>query len=210
MAKRLKLKKRLIQDNSLPNLLQEKRAQGKGYKCIAGIDEVGRGPLAGPVMAACVVLKRFDFTVRIDDSKRLTPALREKAYAEIIERADVGIGMVFEDIIEEINIHNATILAMERALSNLSITPDLLLIDGISKLKLPIEQICIIGGDGKCLSIACASIIAKVTRDRLMTFYDNIFPQYGFLCHKGYGTAKHFKAIKEHGLLPLHRRSFIH
>lgn len=191
-------------------LLPEKRAKNQGYKCIAGIDEAGRGPLAGPVVAACVVLKEFDFTTRVDDSKKLSPLSRERAYKQILIKAHVGIGVVFEDIIEDINIHNATILAMERALFNLPVWPDLVLIDGILKLKLPLlKQTCIIRGDQKSLSIAAASIVAKVTRDRLMIFYDKLFPEYRFKNHKGYGTQAHFDAIRKYGLLPLHRRSFL-
>lgn len=194
---------------SLPTLLQENKAKSEGFNCIAGVDEAGRGPLAGPVVAACVVLKSFDFRTRIDDSKRLSSPARERAYKEILEKAHVGVGVVAEDIIEEINIHKATMLAMERAFFNLLVRPDLLLIDGLLKLNLPVTQISIVGGDQKSVSIASASIIAKVTRDRLMVFYDGLFPQYGFAAHKGYGTKSHFKAIKKHGLLTLHRRDFI-
>lgn len=207
MVKRPGSKKRLFQKkSSLPTLLQEKRAKERGYRCIAGIDEAGRGPLAGPVVAACVVLKRFDFTAKIDDSKRLTPLSRQKGYKQIVEKAHVGIGIVLEDTIEDINIKNATILAMEQAFFNLPVLPDLLLIDGILKLNLPMRQICIVRGDQKSLSIASASIVAKVTRDRLMVFYDRLFPEYGFATHKGYGTKAHFKTIKKHGLSPLHRK----
>jgi len=200
------LRKKLFQNkNSLPTLLEENKAKGEGYKCIAGIDESGRGPIAGPVVAACVVLKRFDFTTRVDDSKRLTAASRERACREIMERAYVGVGIVSEDIIKNINIYKATELVMKCALYNLPIEPDLLLVDGILDLRVPIKQICIIRGDQKCLSIAAASIVAKVTRDRLMTFYDKLFPKYGLATHKGYGTKAHFKAIARYGLSSLHR-----
>jgi len=194
---------------SLPTLLLEEKARSQGYKCVAGTDEAGRGPLAGPVVAACVVLKKVDFTVKIDDSKRLSPAAREKAYPQILDKADVGVGIIFEDTIERINIHNATILAMRQALFNLPVKPDLLLVDGILNLKLSTEQICIIRGDQKSLSIACASIVAKVTRDRLMVFYDKLFPEWGLKVHKGYGTRAHYDAIRKWGLSPLHRVSFI-
>lgn len=208
MVRRLKSKKRLHQGSSLPTLFLEKKAKREGYKCIAGIDEAGRGPLAGPVVAACAVLKRFDFTTRIDDSKRLTAVLREKAYWQIIERADVGIGMVFEDTIEDINIKNATVLAMKRALFNLPVEPDLLLVDGILDLRLLIKQISIVNGDQKSLSIASASIVAKVIRDKLMIFYDKLFPEWDLATHKGYGTKAHFKAIEKYGLSPLHRKEW--
>lgn len=174
----------------------------------AGIDEAGRGPLAGPVVASAVVLKRCDFTVRIDDSKRLTPAARELAYTEIRERAAIGVGIVSETLIDSINIYQATILAMERAVFDLNARPDLLLIDGNMRLRLEIKQVSIVKGDQKNLSIACASIIAKVTRDRLLEFYDSVFPGYGFLKHKGYGTKRHISAIFEKGFSPIHRRSF--
>jgi len=205
LGKKAKSKKRLLRNGSPPTLLLEKRAERKGCKCVGGIDEVGRGPLAGPVVAACVVLKRFDFTVRIDDSKRLTPLLREKAYWQIIKKAHVGIGIVFEDTIKEININNATVLAMRHAYFNLPVKPDLLLVDGTLKLRLPLKQICVVGGDRKSLSIAAASIVAKVARDRLMIFYDNLFPNWELAAHKGYGTKTHFKAIEKYGLSPLHR-----
>ena len=197
-------------NSRLPTFRLEGKAKQKGFKCIAGTDEAGRGPLAGPVVAACVVLKRKDFIAKIDDSKRLTPFLREKAYQEIIRKAHIGVGIVFEDKIEEINISNATILAMRQAFFNLPVLPDFLLIDGILDLKLPIKQICIIKGDQKSLSIASASIVAKVTRDRLMVFYDKLFPKWNLAVHKGYGTQAHYRAIKRHGLSPLHRKSFIH
>ncbi|MFH0732714.1 MAG: ribonuclease HII [Candidatus Omnitrophota bacterium] len=190
---------------SLPTPNREHNARRQGYKCVAGIDEAGRGPIAGPVVACCVVLKRYDFIARIDDSKRLTALLREKAYKEILEKAFVGIGIVHEDIIKRINIANATILAMRYALYNLPVVPDLLLVDGILSLKVPQKQVLIIKGDQKSLSIAAASIIAKVTRDRLMVFYDELFPKYGLAVHKGYGTKTHFETIDKFGLSPLHR-----
>ena len=198
----------LLRKNKLL-LSAEQKAKRSGYNIIAGIDEVGRGPLAGPVVAASVVLKDFDFTVRIDDSKVLSEVQREKAYSEIIKKAVIGIGIVSETIIDKINIYQATILAMEKCVFDLDIVPDLILIDGNNlKLKFDIDQIGIAGGDRKSLSIACASIIAKVTRDRLLKFYDKIFPGYGFNFHKGYGTRKHAAALKLKGLSPIHRRSF--
>jgi ribonuclease HII len=193
-------------NNSL--LDEELKARLKGYSLIAGIDEAGRGPLAGPVVACSVVLKDFNFSARIDDSKRLQPSARERAYKEIADKAFIGIGIVAENIIDEINIYRATILAMERSILNLKIKPDFLLIDGNIRLRPDIDQLAIVSGDRKSLSIACASIVAKVTRDRLLRFYDSIFPGYGFNQHKGYGTERHISAIIKKGFSPIHRRSF--
>ena len=187
---------------------EEQKASAKGYRFIAGIDEAGRGPLAGPVVAAAVVLTSFDFKARIDDSKRLSAAARERAYKEIQQKAFIGVGVVSEDTIDKINIYQATMLAMQMSVLDLYIRPDLLLIDGNIKLKIRTEQIAIVRGDQKSLSIACASIVAKVSRDRLLKFYDNIFPGYDFSGHKGYGTSRHINTIADKGLSPIHRRSF--
>jgi len=189
-------------------LSQELKVMAMGYRFIAGIDEAGRGPLAGPVVAASVILKNYNFSVKIDDSKRLSPLARERAYQEISQKAFVGIGIVPEDAIDKINIYQATMLAMRISILNLDVKPDFLLIDGNMKLSIETEQVAIVCGDQKSLSIACASIMAKVTRDRLLKFYDNIFPGYGFSQHKGYGTKSHIKAITHKGLSPIHRRSF--
>ncbi|MFH1867427.1 MAG: ribonuclease HII [Candidatus Omnitrophota bacterium] len=189
-------------------LTEENRALSRGFKYIAGIDEAGRGPLAGPVVACSIILKDFDFSVRIDDSKRLTRVEREIAYQHIINKAFVGIGIIDEEIIDRINIYRATILAMEESLQNLNKVPDILLIDGNTRLRFKYPQVTIIHGDQKSLSIACASIVAKVTRDRLLCFYDTIFPGYGFGKHKGYGTTEHIMAMKDKGLAPIHRRTF--
>lgn len=175
---------------------------------IAGVDEAGRGPLAGPVVACAVILRRTDFTTRIDDSKKLTAFKREKAYEEILDRAYIGVGFVEEQIIDRYNIYRATIMAMEKAVLTLDCQPDMLIIDGNIKTRLPIPQISIIKGDQKYLSIACASIVAKVLRDRLLIFYDQLFPGYGFAVHKGYGTELHRKILKEKGPSIIHRRSF--
>ncbi|NQT95424.1 MAG: ribonuclease HII [Candidatus Omnitrophica bacterium] len=188
--------------------LEDRKAQAEGFKCIAGVDEAGRGPLAGPVVASAVVLKDFDFTVRIDDSKKLSQLQREAAYTQILEKAHIGIGIVPEDIVDSVNIHNASIMAMERSVLDLDIVPGLLLIDGCTRLRLGYSQITIVKGDQRSLAIACASIIAKVTRDRLLSYYDTIFPGYGFNRHKGYGTKEHRTIIKEKGFSPIHRRSF--
>ena len=187
---------------------EEQKASAKGYRFIAGIDEAGRGPLAGPVVAAAVVLTSYDFKARIDDSKRLSAAARERAYKEIQQKAFIGVGVVSEDTIDKINIYQATMLAMQMSVLDLYIRPDLLLIDGNIKLKIRTEQIAIVRGDQKSLSIACASIVAKVSRDRLLKFYDNIFPGYDFSGHKGYGTSRHINTIADRGLSPIHRRSF--
>jgi ribonuclease HII len=189
-------------------LRYEKKAQKKGYKVIAGIDEAGRGPLAGPVVACAVIINDFDFSSRIDDSKKLSPARRLAAYQEIIQRATIGISMVDEDVIDSINIRQATIMAMEEAVINLGVDPDILLIDGNISLDLPFRQECIIKGDAKSLSIAAASIIAKVARDSLMVDYHSLYPQYRFDLHKGYGTKFHISAIFRHGLSPIHRKTF--
>ena len=189
-------------------LSQERKAAAKGCRFIAGIDEAGRGPLAGPVVAASVILKSYYFTVRIDDSKKLSYLARERAYKEISQKAFIGIGVVSEDVIDKINIYQAAMLAMRISILDLDIKPDFLLIDGNMNLSIETEQAAIVCGDQKSLSIACASIVAKVTRDRLLKFYDNIFPGYGFSQHKGYGTKSHISAITHKGLSPIHRRSF--
>jgi len=177
---------------------------------IAGVDEAGRGPLAGPVVAACVILKdlRPKFRNRIDDSKVLSPKARLKAYDEIRKKAFFGVGITDEKKIDSLNIYKATILTMEKAVKGLGVKPDFLLIDGNLKLKVPCKKANIIGGDSKSLSIACASIIAKVTRDRIMDKYHKTYPHYGFKYHKGYGTKRHFEALSEYGPSPIHRMTF--
>ncbi|MEE8359906.1 MAG: ribonuclease HII [Candidatus Omnitrophota bacterium] len=189
-------------------LRHEKKAQKKGHSLVAGVDEAGRGPLAGPVVAAAVVIHDHAFINEINDSKLLSPKKRLFAYNEIIRRSTVGISLVDEEIIDRINIRRATILAMEEAVINLNLEPDMLLIDGRLKLDLPYNQQHIIRGDSQSLSIAAASIIAKVTRDTLMVTYHSLYPDYRFDLHKGYGTKTHIGAIKKHGLSPIHRRTF--
>jgi len=210
LVKRQRLKKRsgLSQRKRNRSLYQEDVVRSSGYGFVAGIDEAGRGPLAGPVIASAVVLKRHDFSVRIDDSKKLNYVARQRAYKEILDRAIVGIGVVSEAVVDDINIYHATMLAMERSVLDLCEVPDLLLIDGNMRLRFDMQQSTIVSGDQKSLSIACASIVAKVTRDRLLEFYDGIFPGYGFYRHKGYATKKHMSAIIEKGFSPIHRRSF--
>ena len=191
------------------HLLQyEVQAEESGFKIIAGIDEAGRGPLAGPVVASAVILKRTDFVERIDDSKKLSPGQRLRAYHEILNKAVIGTGIISNEIIDEINIYKATLMAMEEAVLNLKVSPDYILIDGNMKPKVACHSLSIIKGDSKSLSIASASIIAKVTRDNIMMEYDKSYPEYGFARHKGYPTKEHIKRIREYGLSPIHRRSF--
>lgn len=181
----------------------------KGYTRIAGIDEAGRGPLAGPVIAAAVILDRKKVIFGIKDSKKLSEKKREYLYTEIINNAlSVGVGIVDESTIDSINIRNATHLAMKKAIESLSLKPDYLLIDAETLSGVDIPQSSIIKGDSLSISIAAASIIAKVERDKLISSYENIYPGYGFAKHKGYGTKQHFESIRKYGLLPIHRKSF--
>ena len=180
------------------------------YQAICGIDEVGRGPLAGPVVAGAVILPKDCDILYINDSKKLSEKKREMLYDEIMEKAvAVGIGIVGPERIDEINILQATYEAMREAIHNLSVQPDLLLNDAVKIPEVDILQVSIIKGDAKSASIGAASIIAKVTRDRMMVEYDTIFPEYGFAANKGYGTAVHIDALKKLGPTPIHRRSFI-
>jgi ribonuclease HII len=189
-------------------LRHEKRLGRAGYRLIAGVDEAGRGPLAGPVVAGAVILKGFLFRERIDDSKKLSERKREKAFAEIMDNSFVGIGIVGEKTIDRINIHRATKRAMEIAVSNLKVPPDYIIVDGRMNLKTRCPNEPIVSGDSKSMSIAAASIVAKVTRDRLMVEYHSKYPQYGFARHKGYPTCSHKEALKNHGPSPIHRFTF--
>jgi len=189
-------------------LRHERKARSKGYTFIAGVDEAGRGSLAGPVVAGAVVLKTTKLSSRIDDSKRLTATARQKAYKEILKNAFIGVGIIPHTTIDRINIYQATIRAMEKALANLKIRPDIILIDGNVKIRTKRQKKNIISGDAKSMSIAAASIIAKVTRDNLMTRLHKKFPQYGFARHKGYGTRRHIFSLRKHGPSPIHRLSF--
>ncbi len=180
------------------------------YEAICGIDEVGRGPLAGPVVACAVILPKGCEILYVDDSKKLSAAKREALYEVIMEKAlGVGVGCVSHERIDQINILQATYEAMVQAVSKLPVEPDLLLNDAVTIPGLPMKQVPIIHGDAKSISIAAASIVAKVTRDRMMEEYDLLFPQYGFAENKGYGSAKHMEAIRAYGPCPIHRRSFI-
>ncbi len=180
------------------------------YTHICGIDEAGRGPLAGPVVAGAVILPRDCEILYINDSKKLSEKKREELYEQIMEQAvAVGVGFASPERIDEINILQATYEAMREAISKLSVSPDILLNDAVTIPQVECRQIPIIKGDAKSISIGAASIIAKVTRDCLMVEYDRIFPEYGFASHKGYGAASHIAALKEYGPTPIHRRSFI-
>lgn len=180
------------------------------YQLICGIDEAGRGPLAGPVVAGAVILPGDCEILYLNDSKKLSPAKREALYDEIMEKAEaVGVGMASPARIDEINILQATYEAMREAVAALNVTPDLLLNDAVTIPDITIPQVPIIKGDAKSVSIAAASIIAKVTRDRLMVRYDEILPGYGFAQHKGYGSREHIEAIRRLGPTPIHRQSFI-
>lgn len=189
---------------------EENKLRQKGFKTICGIDEAGRGPLAGPVVVASVILPENSMIEGVNDSKKISEKKREKLYDQIIEEAiSYGVGIIGQDEIDEINILNATKKGLTLSLKELTIKPDLILVDALTHIDtmgIPYESL--IKGDAKCYSIAAASIIAKVTRDRIMREWDSVYPQYGFEQHKGYGTAKHIVAIKENGLSPIHRKSF--
>lgn len=189
----------------------ENDLRNKGYKYICGIDEAGRGPLAGPVVVASVIMPENSMIEGVNDSKKVSEKKREKLYDLILEEAiSYGVGIIGQDEIDEINILNATKKGLTTSLKELTAKPDLIIVDAlthIDTLGIPYESI--IKGDAKCYSISAASIIAKVTRDRIMREWDKIYPQYGFAQHKGYGTSAHINALKEYGPCPLHRRSFI-
>jgi len=186
----------------------EKRLLRQGLKSIAGVDEAGRGPLAGPVVAAAVILPRHRIIDGINDSKKLSPKKRKKIYHEILIHSKVGVGIIGEKIIDKINIYEATRLAMKRAVQDLPIQPEYVLIDGPMKIDVSIDMHCIKGGDGICASIAAASIIAKVTRDELMIKLHAEYPQYFFNKHKGYPTKEHKRLLARFGASPVHRMSF--
>ena len=180
------------------------------FSYICGIDEVGRGPLAGPVVAGAVILPKDCDILYINDSKKLSAAKREELYDEIMEKAvAVGIGMMGPEVIDEINILQATYRAMQEAIKKLNPQPDILLNDAVTIPNVTIKQVPIIKGDAKSISIGAASIVAKVTRDRMMEEYDTIFPGYGFASNKGYGSSEHIRALKELGPTPIHRATFI-
>jgi len=176
---------------------------------VAGVDEAGRGPLAGPVVACAVIIKENSFTAKIFDSKKLSFSSREKAFAEIIKKAHVGVGIVNRKTIDRKNILQATIIAIKKALDNLGVKPQYLLVDGRFKQGAwPYPYQTVLKGDSRCFSIACASIVAKVVRDNLMSYYSAVYPRYGFNRNRVYYTNGHIRAIKRYGPSPIHRRSF--
>jgi len=197
-------------------LYYERKLRARGFKLIIGVDEAGRGPLAGPVVAAAVALEARRFQCRIDDSKKLTASAREKAFLEIIKKSSFGIGIVNERVIDRVNIAVATRIAMEEAVSSLLDKIHKgknmrmhVIVDGNMPLDAGLPHTTIIKGDAKSKSIAAASILAKVTRDRIMDMYDQVFPQYGFKQHKGYPTRLHRSLINKFGPTVIHRKSFI-
>lgn len=201
-----KERERLINLKSMEKDLYE-----KGFELICGIDEAGRGPLAGPVVIAGVIMPKDSMIEGVNDSKKVSEKKREKLYDSILDEAiSYSVAIIGQDIIDEINILNATKQGVTKVVEELNVKPNLILVDALTHIDtkgIPYDSI--IKGDAKCYNIAAASIIAKVTRDRIMRQWDEIYPQYGFINHKGYGTAKHIEAIKEYGPCPIHRRSFI-
>ena len=189
----------------------EQEIYNEGKELICGIDEAGRGPLAGPVVVAAVIMPKDSMIEGVNDSKKVSEKKREILYEKIIDEAiSYGVGIIDQKEIDRINILNATKEGLTMAVQELNPKPNLIIVDALNKIDtLGIPYKSIIKGDAKCYSIAAASIIAKVTRDRIMRQWDEVYPQYGFSKHKGYGTSEHIKAIKEYGLCPLHRLSFV-
>ncbi|MBO4579746.1 MAG: ribonuclease HII [Clostridiales bacterium] len=188
----------------------EDQYRAEGYKAIAGIDEAGRGPLAGPVVAACCILDPDRPILGLDDSKKLSAKKRDLLFDEIKEKAlAYAVVRVEADVIDEINILNATKQAMRQCVADIAVKPDILLIDAVNLDGTGLPVVPIIKGDAKSNSIAAASVLAKVTRDRIMEDYDKEYPGYGFAKHKGYGTAEHYAGIRAQGMCPIHRRSFL-
>jgi ribonuclease HII len=198
----------------IPTLEEEMALYGQGYSFVAGLDEAGRGCLAGPVVAAAVILKLDDTNLAarltgVRDSKQVSPQARERLQGVILQHAlAVGVGIGPVELIDQRNILQATKYAMRSALAQLTIAPQALLLDALLLHDVPLPQRSLIKGDARCLSIAAASIIAKVTRDRLMLACHALYPDYGFDQHKGYGTPAHLEALRKHGVTPIHRRSF--
>lgn len=204
-----------MKDKEIERLNELKKIENEIYekehvKYICGIDEAGRGPLAGPVVVASVIMKPDSFIEGVNDSKKVSEKKREKLYEQIIEEAvSYSVGIIDQNEIDEINILNATKKGLTESIKGLKVKPERIIVDALDKIDTcGIPYMPIVKGDAKCYSIAAASIIAKVTRDRIMRQWDEVYPMYGFARHKGYGTAVHIAAIKEYGLCPLHRRSF--
>lgn len=188
----------------------ERKLWAQGYTYLGGVDEAGRGPLAGPVVSACVILPKELIIETIDDSKKLTAAKREDLFGQISKEAvAIGIGIIENNIIDKINIYNATIESMIQAVKACRHQPDFLLLDAIRLKDMSLPQYSITKGDSRSQSIAAASIVAKVTRDRMMEGFARLYPMYGFDKHKGYGTKEHINAIQEYGISPIHRKSFL-
>lgn len=206
----LKKQAKLEAEKERIELMREFEEKYDNYSYICGIDEAGRGPLAGPVVAGAVILPKGKRILYVNDSKKLSEKKRNELFDVIREEAlAYGIGIVSPEKIDEINILQATYEAMRQAVSQLSVQPDILLNDAVTIPGIDVRQIPIIKGDAKSLTIASASILAKVTRDRMMIEYDSLYPEYGFAKHKGYGTKAHIEAIKEYGACPIHRKTFI-
>ena len=189
----------------------EKELYDKGFEYICGIDEAGRGPLAGPVVVAGVIMPKDSMIEGVNDSKKVSEKKREKLYDVILEEAiSYSVAIIGQDVIDDMNILNATKQGVTKVVEELDVKPNLILVDALTHINtkgIPYDSI--IKGDAKCYNIAAASVIAKVTRDRIMREWDEIYPQYGFINHKGYGTAKHIAALKEYGPCPIHRKTFI-
>ncbi len=207
--RKIAIQAELDEDLRLEQMLRyEKELYKAGYQAIAGIDEVGRGPLAGPVVAAAVILPLGCKIKGLNDSKKIPKKKHQEIYQAVMDKAlAVGIGLMDSNIIDQVNIYEATKLAMKEALSKLSLKPDYLLIDAM-KLDVEIPQESIIKGDANSLSIAAASIVAKITRDKLMADYDKEFPRYGFAKNAGYGTKSHLQGLERNGVTPIHRKTF--
>ncbi len=204
-----------MKDKEIERLNELKKIENEIYEkehveYICGIDEAGRGPLAGPVVVASVIMKPDSFIEGVNDSKKVSEKKREKLYEQIIEEAvSYSVGIIDQNEIDEINILNATKKGLTESIKGLKVKPERIIVDALDKIDTcGIPYMPIVKGDAKCYSIAAASIIAKVTRDRIMRQWDEVYPMYGFARHKGYGTAAHIAAIKEYGPCPLHRRSF--
>lgn len=198
------------EEKRLEQMLEiEEKLYNEGYSLVCGIDEAGRGPLCGPVVAAAVILKKEDKIEGVNDSKKLSEKKREEVYEKIMSQAlAVGVGIKDVDVIEKENILGATKLAMIEAMNNLSVKPDYVLVDGNQMINIDVKGETVVHGDAVSESIAAASIVAKVTRDRMLIKWDEEYPEYGFAKHKGYGTKAHIEAIKKYGLCDIHRPSF--